>query len=559
MLEKEVIQEVDVRNSPGFYSRIFTVPKKSGEFRPVIDLSPLNRTLVPKKFKMETVHAVRLSISPGDFATSLDLRDAYFHISMHRNTWRYLRFIWMGKIYHFVALPFGLSPAPYIFTMVSRELGIIARRNGIRLKLYIDDWLNLHRSREQCVMNTTSLIKLAQELGFNIKPEKSDFVPSTQFKYLGVTFDTVKFTAQPNPDRINNLTTLLTRLRTSQSTTYRILSSLLGMMESMSDLLPIARVHKRPLQREVADRIVDKDDFDQKVSLGQWFLDATLQWTNQEWLRSSVPIRPLNNIVYLHSDASTKGWGGHTEETTVSGLWNREESQSHINHLELESVFRCLQSLQEIFKDKHVIICGDNVTSLAYLRKQGGTVSRTLSLRAEEILIWTHNHHIQISTEFIPGQLNVLADELSRRNQVLATEWTISHSALEPVWRLWHKPMVDLFATKFNHRLPIYVSPMKDNAAWGRNAFAMTWNNIDGYAYPPTSQIQKVLAKASLEKPQLILVVPYWPSATWFPDLVALALEGPLFLNLTEKSLIQPRSGLSHKNPSFLNLTAWRI
>ena len=53
MLQKQVIEPVVFQRTPGFYSRIFLVPKKNGKFRPVIDLSPLNRYLMPK-FKMLT-------------------------------------------------------------------------------------------------------------------------------------------------------------------------------------------------------------------------------------------------------------------------------------------------------------------------------------------------------------------------------------------------------------------------------------------------------------------------------------------------------------------------
>ena len=48
--------------SPGFYSRLFVVQKASGAWRPVIDLSFLNRFVQKTKFKMETVQSVLASI-----------------------------------------------------------------------------------------------------------------------------------------------------------------------------------------------------------------------------------------------------------------------------------------------------------------------------------------------------------------------------------------------------------------------------------------------------------------------------------------------------------------
>lgn len=558
MLQKEVITEV-TDGSPGFYSRIFTVPKKNGTYRPVIDLSPLNRTLKRIKFKMETAKSIRLSIRPGDWATSLDLRDAYFHVSMHPETWKYLRFVWEGRVFQFVSLPFGLSPAPYIFTMVTKQLAILGRKRGLRVKMYLDDWLTLNHDRARCHQDTEALVLLTQQLGFNIQPEKSDFVPSTSFSYLGMTFDTLAFTVQPNGDRLQSLSTLLSHMRQSHSTTYRTLLSLLGKMESMATLLPLARVYKRPLQRDVSARVVVRTDFNQPVVLGAWFLAATQQWTDQVWLHSSVPIRPPGQTVYLHTDASTAGWGGHTDTSTVSGVWTAEESRFHINLLELEAVARVMRKLVTVLRGQHVTVCGDNVTCLAYLRNQGGTVSLPLSLKAEQFLLWAHCQEITISTEFVPGKLNVLADMLSRRNQILPTEWTIAHQALEPVWRLYGKPMVDLFATRYNARLPLYVSPMIDPEALGRDAFARSWRGLEVYAYPPTKLVPKVLAKFALELPRMILVTPFWPAAPWFPDLLALAQGQYMHLGLTSRTLLQPRTGVGHTSPQILNLTAWHL
>jgi hypothetical protein len=301
---------------------------------------------------------------------------------MHPQTWKYLRFVWEGKAYQFVSLPFGLSPAPYIFTMITKQLAIIARRRGLRLKMYLDDWLTLNQNEERCREDTHNLVVLTQQLGFNINPEKSDFIPSTTFSYLGMKFNTTTFTVCPIGDRLQSLTVLVDSLRQSRTASYRALLSLLGKMESMATLLPLARVYKRPLQREVSARIVVRTDYNQQIVLGAWFVDATQKWTDREWLVSSVPIRHTGPTVYLYTDASKAGWGGHTDTSSVSGVWTSQESLFHINWLEMEAVARCMRKLVRTLRGRHVTVCGDNTTCLAYLRKQGGTASLSLSRKA---------------------------------------------------------------------------------------------------------------------------------------------------------------------------------
>ena len=73
LLEKGAVEPVSDTSSPGFYSRLFFVPKKTGGVRPIIDLSPLNLTVVAPKFKMESVHSIRNSLRLGSSTFSVDL------------------------------------------------------------------------------------------------------------------------------------------------------------------------------------------------------------------------------------------------------------------------------------------------------------------------------------------------------------------------------------------------------------------------------------------------------------------------------------------------------
>ena len=79
----------------------------------------------------------------------------------------------------------------------------------------------------------------------------------------------------------------------------------------------------------------------------------------------------------------------------------------------------------------------------------------------------------------------MVADQLSRPHMILHTEWTLPFHVLERVWNVWEKPMLDLFATQFNHRLPIYVSPVPDPRAWAIDALSISWQGLHAYAYPP--------------------------------------------------------------------------
>ena len=61
MISKQAIEPADP-STPGFYSVIFVVPKNSGGWRPVIDLSNLNLFVETPTFTMETAESIRLAL-----------------------------------------------------------------------------------------------------------------------------------------------------------------------------------------------------------------------------------------------------------------------------------------------------------------------------------------------------------------------------------------------------------------------------------------------------------------------------------------------------------------
>ncbi|KAK7099322.1 hypothetical protein V1264_018910 [Littorina saxatilis] len=508
---------------------------------------------------METPFSVREALRPGDWATSIDLTDAYFHILMHPSDRKWLRFRWATDIYQFRALPFGLSLAPWVFTMVTRQLCSLVRQKGIRLRAYLDDWLVLNQNQQSCSLHTQAVLDQANDLGFQINQSKSELIPSQNFTYLGMTFDTVAWSVRPSLRRVNKLQDLLRSLRSQKQAKVRVLASALGQMESMATLIPLGRVCKRPFQAALnSEWNPAYQGWDVSVQIHSWIRHTTNQWL-QAGLFLGVPIVLPPPEVDMFTDASRVGWGAHLAQLTASGTWPESQARSHINVLELEAVFLGLRSFFPAVVGKHVRLHTDNTTVAAYVNKQGGSRSQTLSVRTCQILRWCAQHQITLSAKFLPGRLNVLADALSRSSSVLHTEWTITHHALQRLWVQVEKPVVDLFATRFSRRLPVFVSPFPDPEAWKTNALEINWSDLTAYAFPPFQLLGRVLRKVEMERPSLILVAPMWTSQHWFPDLLRLTVGPPIPLNLEKGDLLQPRTGVLHENPQALRLHAWRL
>ena len=133
-----------------------------------------------------------------------------------------------------------------------------------------------------------------------------------------------------------------------------------------------------------------------------------------------------------------------------------------------------------------VAVFSDNTTALAYLKKQGGTRSSTLNAVAQTVLRLCEDSHIQLLPQFIPGRLNVLADSLSCKSQVIGSERTLCFEVFCQLLRQW-PAAVDLFSTALNHRLPVYFSPAVDPQSAGTDAMLQSWDGLQAYTFLPSA------------------------------------------------------------------------
>ena len=122
-----------------------------------------------------------------------------------------------------------------------------------------------------------------------------------------------------------------------------------------------------------------------------------------------------------------------------------------------------------------------------------------------------------------------------------------------------HFPNVDLFATRFNHRLPLYVSPVQDYKALAIDALSMDWNHLHAYAFPPFILIPAVLEKIRQHQCRIVLIAPFWPQQQWFSELLLLLVSAPIRLPLIPRLLTQSKGRFVHQNLPILDLHAWEL
>ena len=525
--------------SLGFYSRLFVVWKTSGSWRPVIDLSHLNRFVDASHFQMETIQSVLLSVRQGDWMASIDLKEAYLQVPIHPSSRHLLRFVFRGQVYQFKALCFGLSTAPQVFTRVMAPVSAILHSMGIRMRRYLDDWLVQSSSRDSLVRDLQTVLGLCHELGIVVNPQKSNLVPSQIVQYLGVVIDSISFRASPSQDRISRLRSTADAFRSSASPPASLWLSLLGALSSLAHLVPGGRLRMRSLQL-CLHRSWDRLDLQAPVPVSLVCLQDLQWWLHLPRLSSGVSLSQVSPDLHFWSDASDVGWGAHLERQVASGLWDSGQAALSINARELLAVHLGLRQFQFSLRGMTVAVFCDNTT-------------------AQEILRWTESLSIRLAPQFLPGSQNVLADALSRPHQLPHSEWSLNRDVFQSLRRLW-PVQIDLFATSDNHRCSIYFSPLHDPMSAGTDAFLQSWDGLQAYAFPPVSLIPRVLAKLRASSgTELTLVAPHWAQRPWFADLLLLSLAPPVVLPSRRDLLRLPRSRHLYPDLHRLRLHAWRL
>ena len=106
LLQKRIIAPTSY-SKEDFVSSIFTRLKADGSYHVILNLKNLNEFVIFQHCKLESLKDILDMIPPGTWMASLDLIDAYYRISIHKDFIKYLKLFLEDQYFAFQGLPNG--------------------------------------------------------------------------------------------------------------------------------------------------------------------------------------------------------------------------------------------------------------------------------------------------------------------------------------------------------------------------------------------------------------------------------------------------------------------
>ena len=533
MCQKGIVRKT--KSTPGDYvSPIFMREKSNGATRMILNLKQLNKQINKKHFKMESIRNVKHMIRKNCWMASVDLQDAYYSIPIHPKHTKFLKFLWKDILYEYTCLPNGYSDAMRIFTKVLKPVYGHLRMIGFQSVSYVDDNFLQGQEWQDCQDNINATTNVLTSLGYTIHMVKSILEPRQELEFLGFVLNSRDMTIAIKEKKKIKIKSLCDMILRNQTPSIRQVAKLIGNLAATEEAYPLAPFHYRPIELDKIEALDQQGgDYDAPITLGQAAYTEILWWRNNiDALIWPIHFPRVDMVIY--TDASEEGWGATHNGTTANGRWTKEDlSPMNINFLEIMAVKFAIFSFCKNNIPKHIRIMTDNTTAESHINHQGGTKSPRCNGVAREIWKWAEYHNVWISAAYIPGILNVDADEQSREFDD-ATEWSISDFVFDKMVQMWGAPDIDLFASRINAKISTYVSWRPDPGSVAIDAFTLSWDRSFIYCFPPFSIIWKTLEKIQRDQAEALVVMPLWPTQSWFPCLMSMLTDHPMVFSANQ-------------------------
>ena len=187
-----------------------------------------------EKQTFQTIDSAVKMIEPGCYIAKIDLRHAYRSVPVHPANHTALGLKWKfsgDSTFTYLMdtrLPFGGRSAPGIFHRLTQAIRRMMIRRGYgHLVVYLDDFLIIGRTFDECQKAYDTLMNLLIQLGFEISLNKL-VTPCQKLTFLGVEINSVAMTLSLPESKLDDLRSSIDEFRTRKRATKRQLQRLAG-------------------------------------------------------------------------------------------------------------------------------------------------------------------------------------------------------------------------------------------------------------------------------------------------------------------------------------------
>ncbi|KAM9971002.1 hypothetical protein ACTFIR_002867 [Dictyostelium discoideum] len=336
-----------------FYSNVFTVPKPGTTLhRPVLDLKRLNTYINNQSFKMEGIKNLPSMVKQGYYMVKLDIKKAYLHVLVDPQYRDLFRFVWKGSHYRWKTMPFGLSTAPRIFTMLLRPVLRMLRDINVSVIAYLDDLLIVGSTKEECLSNLKKTMDLLVKLGFKLNLEKSVLEPTQSITFLGLQIDSVSMKLLVPKEKKKSVIKEIRNFLKLDCCSPRKLAGLKGKLIALKDAVIPFRLYTRQTNKFHSQCLtLANGDWDQSFPIPQEVKSEISHWLTvlNQWNGKEISLFPSYDYV-LTTDASESGAGatlkkGNKTIKTWSFQWSTTQSNMSSNRREMLALLMAYQVL----------------------------------------------------------------------------------------------------------------------------------------------------------------------------------------------------------------------
>ena len=423
LLSKGAVEEI-ILECPRYYSRIFLVPKKNGNFRQIIDLSVLNHFVHTQTFKMETQRKVRRHSAKqlGIFIGS----DGRLFAYLDKSSVSQIPQIHVERS----SVPVQGIPIRPLDKSFRGYTPYECHRDFLKEKgdnsTSLSPRLARSKPKPSKTVGTQTIHFVADQLTKSdhqlrkIRPSSSS---SVHFPTDGVS-DSYQYrqstSEQANEDIGDSQNVFSENFCVSQRSPVS-----LGTTECCSRFCNAGTVTSPAITNISAQSVETADlPYSHQIRMTSEILQYLKWWLQEDLYHQGMPLKidPPSHTIF--TDASLSGWGAHVEPEGLlfHEVWTEDQSQLHINVLEMKAIFLSLSQAVHKVKNSTVLISTDNTTVVPYIRHQGGTHSTELSDEVWSVLNLCLTHNTQLLVKHIPGRFNTLADQMSRVDKPISTE-----------------------------------------------------------------------------------------------------------------------------------------